>query len=92
MRQALLFHTTPEGKVSELWGLPTDKAIADAGAKGEPVPAHPNTATFLAAEEARQRSEFGPEDTAKIGQFLADGVVWHMGGQSEFARRLRRTP
>jgi quercetin dioxygenase-like cupin family protein len=86
VRQATLFHMNGDGKVSELWGLPTDQAIADAAEKGESVPEHPNVAPFLAAEEARQRSEFGPEDTATIGRFLADGVVWHMGGQSEFAK------
>ena len=66
VRQATLFHMSSDGKVDELWGLPTDRAIVDAAAKGEPVPAHPNVAIFLAAEEARQRSEFGPEDTATI--------------------------
>ena len=86
VRQATIFHMNGDGKVAELWGMPSDSAIAAAVATGEPVPAHPNVATFLAAEEARQRSEFGPEDTATIGKFLADGVVWHMGGQSEFAK------
>ena len=86
VRQATIFHMNADGKVAELWGMPSDSAIAAAVATGEPVPAHPNVATFLAAEEARQRSEFGPEDTATIGKFLADGVVWHMGGQSEFAK------
>jgi quercetin dioxygenase-like cupin family protein len=86
VRQAIIFHMDADGKVAELWGLPTDQAIVEAAEKGEPVAEHPNVATFLAAEEARQRSEFGPDDTATIGRFLADGVVWHMGGQSEFAK------
>jgi quercetin dioxygenase-like cupin family protein/ketosteroid isomerase-like protein len=86
VRQANIFHMNSEGKVAELWGLPPDRAIVEATAKGEPVPEHPNVATFLAAEEARQRSEFGPDDTATIRRFLADSVVWHMGGQSEFAK------
>ena len=86
VRQATIFHMNGDGKIAELWGLPSDSVIASAIETGEPVPAHPNVATFLAAEEARQRSEFGPEDTALIAKFLADGVVWHMGGQSEFAK------
>jgi quercetin dioxygenase-like cupin family protein len=86
VRQATIVHMDADGKIAELWGLPTDHAIAEAAAKGGPVAEHPNVATFLAAEEARQRSEFGPEDTATIGRFLADSVVWHMGGQSEFAK------
>src|SRR4051812_13280202 len=85
VRQATIFHMSG-GKIEALWGLPTDRAIADAAASGTSVTPHPNVATFLAAEEARQRSEFGPEDTATISRFLADGVVWHMGGQSEFAK------
>ena len=84
VRQANLLHLK-DGRATELWGIPTDAAIIEALAAGTPVPQHPNTATFLAAEEARQRSEFGPDDLATIRRFLGDEVRWYMGGQSTWA-------
>lgn len=89
VRQAILAHMNPDRKITELWGLPSDRAIADAAGRGEPVPEHRNVAPFLAAEEARQRSEFGPEDMALIERFLADQVIWHMGGASEWTRQAQ---
>ena len=38
VRQATIFHMNGDGKVSELWGMPSDSAIASAVATGEPVP------------------------------------------------------
>lgn len=89
VRQACIFHLSSEGKVSELWSLPTDSAIVAAAAAGTPVPEHRNLAPFRAAEEARQRSTFGPEDTAIIERFLADQVLWHFGGDSEWAEQAQ---
>ena len=74
VRQAAIFHLNDEGKASEVWGLPTDSAIASSN--GEPIPEHPNVATFRAAEEARARNEFGPEDIAAIERFLREDVRW----------------
>lgn len=74
VRQAAIFHLDDEGKAAEVWGLPTDSAIVSSN--GEPIPEHPNVATFRAAEEARARNEFGPEDIAAIERFLREDVRW----------------
>lgn len=89
VRQASIFHMGSEGRCSELWSLPTDGAIMAAAAAGAPVPEHRNLAVFRAAEEARQRSTFGPEDTAIIERFLADEVLWHFGGDSDWAEQAQ---
>ena len=85
VRQANIFHVGEDGKVSEIWGLPTDAAIVDAFAKGKPVPTHKNVAPFLAAEQARQRTVFDAKDMKLISRFLADNVRWYMGGRSTWA-------
>jgi hypothetical protein len=85
-RQANIFHIDGNGRIAAIWGLPSEQAIVGSLASGRPVPEHPRLATFLAAEKARQRSEFGPDDVATIRRFLADDVVWHMGGETEFAK------
>ena len=38
---------------------------------------HPNVAPFRAAEEARARNTFGPEDMVHIERFLREDVQWH---------------
>jgi NAD(P)-dependent dehydrogenase (short-subunit alcohol dehydrogenase family)/ketosteroid isomerase-like protein len=76
VRQANVFHLDADGKATEVWGLPADSAIADAFAKGETVSEHPNVARFRAAEEARARNTFGPDDVALIADFLLDDVHW----------------
>lgn len=86
VRQAHIVHLK-SGKVTEVWGLPTDQAIAEAAEKKQPVPVHPNVEHFRAAEEARQRSVFDESDNAIIARFLADEVIWHMGGDTEWAQQ-----
>ena len=53
VRQATIFHMNADGKVAELWGMPSDSAIASAVATGEPVPAHPNVADVPRAPRRR---------------------------------------
>ena len=84
-RQAMIFHVGNDGRASEIWSLPTDSTTADAFRDGTAVEEHPNVKPFLEAEEARQRSQFGPDDLATIRRFLADDVLWYMGGQSTWA-------
>ena len=53
-----------------------DSAVAEALANGGVVADHPNAAAFRAAEEARARNTFGPEDMGHIERFLRDDVRW----------------
>jgi len=76
VRQANIFHLDGEGKASELWRLPSDTAISQSFATGEPIPEHPNVANFRAAEEARARNSFDTEDLGLIERFLRDDVHW----------------
>jgi NAD(P)-dependent dehydrogenase (short-subunit alcohol dehydrogenase family) len=76
VRQANIFHLNEEGKASELWSVPSWGAVALALSSGEAVGEHPNLAPFRAAEEARARNEFGPEDMALIERFLREDVKW----------------
>ena len=76
VRQANLFHLGADGKASELWSIPTDAAVVQALATGQPPAEHPNAAVFRAAEEARARNQFGPDDLAVIARFLRDDVHW----------------
>lgn len=85
VRQMTIAHLRGD-KAVEIWGLPTDAAIATAAEAGEPVPEHPNVAIVHDAEAARQRSTFDDADMATMKGFLADNVIWHMGGESEFAK------
>ena len=77
VKQVTVFHVGPDGNVSELWTLPADREVASALHTGEPVPEHPNLTRFRAAEEARARNEFGPEDVALIEAFLREDSEWH---------------
>jgi ketosteroid isomerase-like protein len=76
VRQANLFHLDGDGKATDLWGIPSDLAVVQALASGQPAPEHPNATIFRNAEEARARNEFGPDDLAIIGRFLRDDVHW----------------
>ena len=67
-----MFHLNAEGKVTDVWSLPGNAAVEAAG-DGE----HPNVAPFRAAEEARARNTFGPEDMVHIERFLREDVQWH---------------
>jgi ketosteroid isomerase-like protein len=87
--QGLIFHLNGEGQVSELWGLPTDRAIAGAFATGAPVPEHRNLPLFRLAEETRERNTFEPEDVANLERFLSPDVVWHGAGDSQWADGAR---
>jgi quercetin dioxygenase-like cupin family protein len=85
IRQAIVAHLGTDGKVTGLWALPSEAAVVEAAASGRPVPEHPNLAPLLAAQHARARSEFGPEDMQAIERFFDPGVTWHMGGKSNMA-------
>jgi uncharacterized protein len=87
--QGLVFHLDGDGKVDELWGLPTDRAIVDAFAAGAPVPEHPNLPLFRLAEETRERNTFDPADVANLERFLDPDVVWHGAGDSQWADGAR---
>jgi hypothetical protein len=76
LQQALVFHLDGDGKVTELWSLPTDREVADALAGGEEVPDHRNLPVFRTAEETRGRNSFEPEDLANINAFLREDVRW----------------
>jgi NAD(P)-dependent dehydrogenase (short-subunit alcohol dehydrogenase family) len=76
VRQANLFHLDGDGKVAEIWRLPSDTAVAEALTTGEPVPEHRNLDQFRAAEEARARNVFDADDLALITRFLRDDVHW----------------
>jgi ketosteroid isomerase-like protein len=87
--QGYVFHLNAAGKVTELWGLPTDRAIVDAFSAGAAVPEHRNLPLFRTAEETRQRNTFEPEDMANLEQFLREDVVWHGAGDSQWADGAR---
>ena len=76
IRQATIFHLDGDGKASAVWTMPADSVVAEALANGGVVADHPNVATFRAAEEARARNTFGPEDMGDIERFLRDDVRW----------------
>jgi NAD(P)-dependent dehydrogenase (short-subunit alcohol dehydrogenase family) len=77
IRQANVFHLNAAGEATHVWSIPADAAIADAFANGKLLAEHPNVAQFRAAEEARARGVFGPDDLALIEQFLHPDVHWH---------------
>jgi ketosteroid isomerase-like protein len=74
--QAQVFHLNDDGKVTELWSLPTDSEVAEALARNEAVPDHRNLPVFRTAEETRARNTFEPDDLAKINAFLREDVRW----------------
>ena len=76
VRQANLIHLGADGKGTDMWGIPTDAAVVQALATGQAPPEHPNVSVFRAAEEARARNEFGPDDLAIIDRFLDPDVHW----------------
>jgi ketosteroid isomerase-like protein len=87
--QGNVFHLNPAGKIDELWGLPTDRAIVDAFSTGAPVAEHRNFQLFRVAEETRQRNRFEPEDVAILEEFLREDVVWYGAGDSQWAEGAR---
>ena len=80
-RQATVMHVDENGRVTEIWAIPSDRQLA-AGATAE----HPVIPVFRGAQEARMRSEFGPEDTAAFEAFFDPSVTWHMGGRTGWAQ------
>ena len=76
LEQAIVFHLDDDGKVTELWSIPSDHALAEALARGEPAPEHPNLPTFRTAEETRGRNTFEPQDIENINAFLREDVRW----------------
>jgi NAD(P)-dependent dehydrogenase (short-subunit alcohol dehydrogenase family)/ketosteroid isomerase-like protein len=76
IRQAMIFHLDDEGRASEIWSVPAESEVAEALASGKPPDDHPNLATFRAAEEARARNRFGPDDLGDIERFLREDVHW----------------
>jgi NAD(P)-dependent dehydrogenase (short-subunit alcohol dehydrogenase family) len=76
IRQASIFHLNDAGKVTEVWNVPSDREVAGALESGREPEEHPNVATFRAAEEARARNTFGPEDLGDIERFLREDVKW----------------
>jgi NAD(P)-dependent dehydrogenase (short-subunit alcohol dehydrogenase family) len=76
VRQATIIHLDDGGKASEIWSIPADSAVAAALSSGRSPEEHPNVETFRAAEEARARNTFGPEDLGHIERFLRDDVRW----------------
>jgi ketosteroid isomerase-like protein len=87
--QALVFHLGGDGRVTELWSLPTERAIADALTRGEPLPEHRHLPVFRTAEETRARNTFEPDDLANIGAFLREDVHWHGAGDSQWSDGAR---
>jgi hypothetical protein len=79
VEQAVIFHVA-DGKVTELWSLPTDRDIADAFARGEPVPDHRYLEVFHVAKDTRERNTFEPQDLENIHAFLREDVEWHGAG------------
>ncbi len=77
IRQANLFHLDADGKVSAIWGIPSEDAVAKALANGDSIPEHPNLVRFRTAEEARARNTFGADDLALIEGFLDENVHWN---------------
>jgi NAD(P)-dependent dehydrogenase (short-subunit alcohol dehydrogenase family)/ketosteroid isomerase-like protein len=76
VRQANILHINDDGKATEIWAIPDNGAVAKSLSNGEAVQEHPNVATFRAAEEARARNKFGPEDLGHIERFLREDVRW----------------
>jgi NAD(P)-dependent dehydrogenase (short-subunit alcohol dehydrogenase family) len=76
VKQANVFHLDDDGKATEIWAIPSNDAVARALADGGAVAEHPNVAIFRAAEEARARNTFGPEDLGHIERFLREDVRW----------------
>jgi len=70
-RQAIVMHLEEDGKVTQIWAM---------------APEHPNLAVFLAAEEARARSQFDDADMALIKRFFSENPTWHMGGKTGWAQ------
>ena len=77
IKQAHIFHLNERGQATEIWSLPSSAVVERAVTSGSPVEEHSNVARFREAEEARARNTFGPEDLAKIEQFLRDDVHWN---------------
>ena len=73
IRQVNVFHLNMEGKATDMWSVPTDAAIANALANGKSVEEHPNVAKFRAAEEARARNNFAPDDLGRDRALPASG-------------------
>lgn len=71
-RQATVLHVDENGRVTEIWTIPGGD--------------HPVLPAFRAAQEARMRGEFGPEDMAALEQFFEPDVTWHMGGRTGWAQ------
>jgi NAD(P)-dependent dehydrogenase (short-subunit alcohol dehydrogenase family) len=76
IRQATILHLDGAGKISAAWNVPANHEVAAALADGREPEQHANVATFRAAEEARSRNTFGPEDLGHITRFLRDDVHW----------------
>ena len=70
-RQGIVMHLEDDGKVTQIWAM---------------APEHPNLAVFLAAEEARARSQFDDADMTLIKRFFSDSPTWHMGGKTGWAQ------
>ena len=89
VRQACVFEIEEESdKATEVWGLPSDVAIADALSAGRPIPEHPNSQRFEAAEASRGRWTFEPEDIAAIEAFLRNDVIWQGAGNSPWRQGI----
>lgn len=73
MRHATVMHVDEDGHVTDIWSIAGDGA-------------HPVLPAFRAAQEARMRSEFGPEDMEALGSFFEPDVTWHMGGRTGWAQ------
>jgi len=87
--QAVVFHLGADGKVTEFWSMPTERAIADALEGRASVPEHPNLPVFRAAENTRERNTFEPEDIENINAFLREDVEWHGAGDSQWAEGVK---
>ena len=65
------------GNVTQIWNVPSDRDRAEALNSGRMPEQHPNVAVFCAAEEARSRNTFGPEDMVDIERLLRKDVRWN---------------
>jgi quercetin dioxygenase-like cupin family protein len=84
VRQVTVIHLDDAGKAEQIWGLPTDREVAEALAAGTTVPDHPKLERFQNAERARARATFSDEDLALLNNFFLPEVVWHSGGKTEW--------
>jgi hypothetical protein len=82
--QAIVYEFDGDGRVTGIWGMPSDADVVAAFARGELPAPNPHQELFEVAEDVRARQSFEPEDMAVLERFLDKGVIWHGAGRSQF--------